>query len=165
MRFSFAWIDKSRILLDDGGFKGILKMPRSRYKASSRRSENKTRNANIGRRGGKQKPLNKKIPQTKNPPFSDGFFTGSASRIRTYDQSVNSRLLYRWAIAEYNLGGRNRNRTDIQGFAILCITTLPFGLQTDLAVVIKMSSLYTPFFSSSTKKWNFFLTFFHLGLK
>lgn len=25
------------------------------------------------------------------------------------------------------LGGRDRNRTDVQGFAILCMTTLPPG--------------------------------------
>ena len=26
------------------------------------------------------------------------------------------------------IGGRDRNRTDIEGFAVLCITTLPLGL-------------------------------------
>ncbi len=25
-------------------------------------------------------------------------------------------------------GGRSRNRTDVQGFAVLCMTTLPSGL-------------------------------------
>ena len=57
----------------------------------------------------------------KKPPKREVFFIGSDCRIRTNDQSVNSRLLYRWAKSEY-FGGRYRNWTDIEGFAILCIS-------------------------------------------
>lgn len=81
---------------------------------------------------------------------------GSPGRARTADPMINSHLLYRLSyrgktffescritsdafrtlIANKELlekslfiknGGRDRNRTDVQGFAVLCITTLPPG--------------------------------------
>ena len=40
------------------------------------------------------------------------------------------------------IGGRDRNRTDIEGFAVLCITTLPTGHNTDAHAIV----LYIQFF-------------------
>ena len=41
-------------------------------------------------------------------------------------------------------GGRYRNRTDIEGFAVLCITTLPTGHQ--VTVAHSMKHIYNVFF-------------------
>ena len=42
----------------------------------------------------------RKKGESKKPSIKKGFFN-SPSKIRTYDQRINSPLLYRWAIEEY----------------------------------------------------------------
>ena len=40
-------------------------------------------------------------------------------------------------------GGRDRNRTDIEGFAVLCITTLPLGLSRPPQAIRSRQGFYT----------------------
>lgn len=50
---------------------------------------------------------------------------GSGGRTRTCDKSVNSRLLYQLSYAGSELGGADRNRTGVHGFAGRCVATPP----------------------------------------